>query len=213
MQPIEDGNVYPLPKTIRVLTAALCGIVLATSVLGAIASVALLDRPAWTFFGFQVVTAVAAVLGVVMGFGRFREGPGMALACIAGTIFVAAVLGYLSMQPPEIAGRPLKPWLIGRLAVCGILGLMAAWCVLSRDARSWPSLVKGLVLALPVVMALGVTYVPAARGLVRSLMGGGVVTAIVASVAAFVVLGSLLCASTHLVIRAFEYGRREDAEP
>jgi hypothetical protein len=53
--------------------------------------------------------------------------------------------------------------------------------------------------------------VPAARGLVRSLMGGGVVTAIVVCVAAFLVLGALLCASADLVIRAFEYGRRQDA--
>lgn len=201
---------YPLPKTIRVATAVICGLVLAAAVLGAVASIALMPRPAWTLFGFQVVTIVAAGLGIVMGFGTFRQGPGLALACIAGTILVAAVLGYISVQPPEIAGHRLRPWLVGYVAASAVLGLLGAWCVLSRDPRSLPTLVKGLVLGLPVLMAGAVVLMPAARGLARSLMGGGVVGTIIVSVAAFVILGAFLCASADLIIRSFEYGRHEN---
>lgn len=204
---------YPVPKPISVLVGLICAGVLATAVAGAIASIVVPVRSAWALFGFEIVTMVAGALGLAFAGGRFREGPGMALACIGGTILAAAGLGFISVRPPVLGTVALAPFLAGRVGGALLIGVCAAACVLSRDRRAWPTLIKGIVLGLPVVAAAGVASVPAARGLVGSLLGTSPAALIVAGVAAFAVFGALFCASVHLVIRAFELGRTEEAGP
>jgi hypothetical protein len=188
------------------VVALLSAVVLASALAGMVASVAAPDRPAWALFGFEFVTGVAGVLGVIMGWGRFREAPGMALACIAATVLVAAALGYKSLQPPVLGGVSLRPFLLGRAACAVLLAATGAYCVLSRNPRSWPMFFKGVALAMPLAAAAGVAAVPAARALVASMVGSSLLATIVSAVAAFVVLGVLACASAHLIIRAFELG-------
>ena len=72
--------------------------------LGALAMIAA-QKPAWMLVGFEVVTIAASL--ILIGFGARRIDPGgadMTLACIAGTVLVAAGLGYVSVR--GVVGMP-----------------------------------------------------------------------------------------------------------
>lgn len=199
---------FALPGFIRVTIGVVSGAVLLSAAGGMLAALAANDRPAWGMFGFEAVIAVAGVFGVLMagGGGRFREGPGLAAACIAGTFFVGSVLGYLSLQPPRLGGVGLKPFVAGRVLAAAVVALAGAYCVLSRHPRSWRLLLTGLLLGAPVIAAGAVVALPPLRGLLAPVTGAGTVVQMGAALGAFIVLGSLLCASADFIIRAFEVG-------
>jgi hypothetical protein len=200
---------FDVPANIRATIAVAGGLVLLSALCGAVAALAANARPAWGLFGFEVVVGVAAACGVWMAGGkqgRYREGPGLAAACIAGTFLVGSVLGYLSLQPPTLAGVGLKPFLAGRVLAAAVVAAAGAWCVLSRHPRSWRLLMIGVLLGAPVLAAAVVAVVPALRGVLAPITGAGAVAQMTAVVGACVVLGALLCASADFVIRAFELG-------
>ncbi len=196
-----------VPRFVRVLVALLSGVVLASALLGAVMAVGANARPAWTLVGFEVVIAVSCVFGLLLG--RYREAPGMALACVAGTIFAGSVLGYVSMSPPVLGGVGLRPFLEARVLAAGLIGAAGAYCVLSRHPRSWRLFARGLLLGAPVVAAAAVLAIPSLRRLLAPVMGMGLVGQMTVAVGAFLLLGALLCAAIDLVIRAFELGRPE----
>jgi hypothetical protein len=201
--------VYPVPGFIRLTIAALSGLTLLSALAGAGAALVANARPAWGLLGFEIVIAVAAVFGLLMAGGRggrYREGPGLAAACIAGTFFVGSVLGYLSLQPPTLGGVGLKPFLAVRLLASAAVAAAGAYCVLSRHPRSWRLLLIGLLLGAPVVGAAAVVALPQLRGVLAPIAGAGTVAQLGAAVGAFVILGALLCASADFIIRAFEQG-------
>ena len=163
-------------------------------------------KPAWALFGFEVVTLLAGVMAVLFGVGKFRESPGLALACIAGTIFVAAGLGWYSVPPVQGVGRvvtgvPVTPFLAARCLIAVGMAAVGAWMVLSRERRAWKPAIIGAVLGAPVAaVVVGYGY-PGTRGAVSGLLSNPIV-----AVPAVLLLGGLLAASAHLLIRAFEMG-------
>jgi hypothetical protein len=168
-------------------------------------------RPAWALFGFEVVTVVAAALGIFYGFGKFRQSPGMALACIGGTIFVAGVLGWMSVtasagQSRQVGGIPLTPMAAFRVLASMIVLLGGAVVVLSRRPGAWKPAVVGAMLGAPVGLGLLLFAYPGTRGMVAGAVFGSTVGA----VAAFLVVAALLSASVHLLIRGFEIGAEEE---
>lgn len=150
--------------------------------------------------GFEVVTVVAGVVGVLLGRGKFWDGPALALVCISGAVGVGSLLGYLSAGPSM---QPvLKPLMLGRAGAAALLLIIAAWIVLSRDAgRSVRALMTGAAFgAAFLAVAAGcwmfrttLTNLPAMAGIV---VGG---------LLAVVALG-LVSAATHYCIRAFQLG-------
>ncbi|MFM9994198.1 MAG: hypothetical protein ACKVU4_00185 [Phycisphaerales bacterium] len=197
-------------RTLRLLAAALSVAVACSALAGAVLALTANVRPAWALFGFEVVIAVSCVFGVQFGRGRYRHAPGMALACVAGSVFVGSVLGYMSLRPPALGGVGLKPFLAARVLVAGLIAGAGAACVLSRHPKSWRLAITGAVLGAPVMAAGAIAVIPALRGLAAPLTGMGPMGQLAAGVGLFVVLGGLLCASAHLLIRAFELGRPEN---
>ncbi len=161
-------------------------------------------------FGFEVVVFIAGVLAAIFGRGRFSIGPGMALANIAGTILVGSAFGYISAGR-QLGTTSLTPLLAFRFLAGGVIAAAAAYCVLSRDPKSWRVAALGAAMGLPsVALAAAVMVTPARRAVMTFLSGGGIAQTGLA-VVAVVVVGGLLCASVHLLIKAFEMGRVPDA--
>lgn len=213
----------PTPLAGKVLN----GFVLASSIAVGLSAMALgvavfLDpKPAWALFGFELVTLVAAALGVLFGLGRFhasQEGEGiggtaLALACIAGTIFVAAVLGWKSVTPAAgeariVGGIPLTVVEGARVLIALVLAALAAGVVLAPEPKAWRPAVVGSLLGAPVAGFVGAYLYPGSRGAVTGLFGNPI-----AAVVVTLVLGGLLAASVHLIIRAFEIGTGGSTAP
>jgi len=188
-------------------------------------------KPAFFLGGFELIVAVAAALGLWLGWKRREEYLGMALACLGGTISVASFLGALSVQY-DLMGFGLKPIILIRLvlglALCGF----GAAAVLSRHERSWPLFWKGVLIASPIIALAGYAVVtrlmmraqaaalPAsgpdapmesAQATSYSMMGPleHASTAVQGIVLSFIaiVCGVSLCACVHVFIKAFELGR------
>lgn len=185
----------------------------ALSALGlGLGAVFIAPKVVWVLLGFEVVTLVAAVLGLLFALGRFQDGQGLALACIAGTFFIAAVLGFVGagrQLPTADGGIPLKGLLLGRIGAALLLGGVGAGLVLMRDRRSWGYLGRSAALGGPVVLALGAYIVSPGKvtGLLGSLPGWALGLGLTVAGLLAVVMVS---ASVHLLVRAFELGRVEE---
>lgn len=166
-------------------------------------------RPAWALFGFEAVIAVSCIFGVRVGRGAYREAPGLALACVAGSVLVGSVLGYLSLNPPTLGGVGVRPFLAARLLGGAALAGAGAACVLSRHPRSRSLALKGVMLGVPVAASAAVLIVPALRAPIAPVFRLGPTAQLAVGAGAFIVLGALLCASVDRLIRAFELGRPE----
>lgn len=199
------------PKLVRVVVGVLCAAV-GLSALGLGLGAAFAGpKVVWVLLGFEVVTLVAALIGVAFALGRFQEAQGLALACVAGTFFVAAVLGYVGsgrQLPLAEGGIPLKGMLLARLAAAMVVGAAGAGLVLARDRRSWGYLIKSAALGGPVLLALGVYGAAPARvrGVLDALPGWLVAVGLIVAGLLGIVMVS---ASVHLLVRAFELGRTD----
>ncbi len=161
----------------------------------------------WVLFGFASVCALAGVSGVIQAV-RGRVEP-LGLACVAGTIFVCAVLGYMGTNPPVVGGMSLLPWTIGLLALAGVLGGVAGLQVLHGDAAAWSRLIKGVLLGVPAIAMAGVLAVGSLRGPVLGFFTGlPVVIQALGVLIVFLLFTGLLASSVHLVIAAFSGPRK-----
>ncbi len=201
----------PIPRPLRILTTLMSAAVLVSGVLVAALAVgaplvSVDQRPSWALFGFEVVVVVAGALGVLTGRGRFADGPGLALACVGGCVLVASGLGWAGAGK-SLLGVSLLPLLGARVVASGVLGAIAAWCVLSRDARAFRPAVIGVLLVFPVIAAAGLGAMPVGRKLLDRFAAAGPGLQFAGAVGAFAVTAILLSAGIHLLIRAFEMGR------
>jgi hypothetical protein len=200
------------PKPARVFVGAVCGLVL-LSALGMIAASTLLVKdPVWVLFGFEIVIALGCVMGLLFAAGRFQDGQGLAMACVAGTIAVGSFLGWLGAAHHQIGTTrgdfSLNRLLLARAAAAVVLGVVGALLVLSRNPRSWSyvwkaALTGGPILLIGAVFALKRSAVTGALSSMPGWMVGmiGTVGGILAVV--------LISASVHCLVRAFELGRTE----
>ncbi|MDX2147135.1 MAG: hypothetical protein SFZ23_06395 [Planctomycetota bacterium] len=159
-------------------------------------------KRAWTLAGFELIALVAAILGILFSLGRFRTAPSMALVCVAGTVFSAAVLGFVGVQG-RMGETSLMPWLLTRMGLVAAIAGVAAAVALGRSREAIRYFLRAVLVGVPTAAILG--FVALRFGVVEEfvkglsgpvLYGGGAVVALV--------VGGLICASVHLLIRAFE---------
>lgn len=155
--------------------------------------------------GFELVSIAAAVVGIHFWRGQFRHGPGLALACVGGTILVASGLGGLSATW-LVAGQSIKLLVLARAAAAVTIAICGAACVLGRDPKGWPTFLKGLAWGMPLI-ALVAWYAKAGGAFLDPVNNLGTVARMTAYGLGSLVLGICMCVSVHLVVKAFEYGR------
>lgn len=204
---------YPVPAPIRAAVLILSALVLVSAVAGAVAAIWVPtvagERASWAMFGFEIVTIVAAVLGILLGLGRFTDGPALALACVAGTILLASGFGWQGAGR-QLGGVSLTPMLLGRAGIAMTLGLLAAYCVLSRRREAWSLAIRGVLLLAPVVVLMGALVVPRVRAWVEGALGQSPAVQFLAVTVGFLIVTALVSAGGHLLITAFEAGRTEE---
>lgn len=176
-------------------------------------SAVLREPHVWGLFGFEIVTLVAAALGVALGLGRPRESPGLASACLAATIFAAATLGRFSaiatrsagtVSEGQAVGRLLRdPMFEGRVLAAGVLLAVAACFALGSDRGAWKRLAIGICLGVPVAAALAWLIGPGKEWLLAAPESGGLALRIVVAVGGGLAMVAMLAASVHLVVGAF----------
>jgi hypothetical protein len=212
-----DAARMAVPRVVPPIVAILCGVFALSCVVGAGAA-GMLGRivpgasPAWIMLGFEVIGILTGAIGVLFAMGRFREAPGMALACVAGTVFSVAVCTHLAVRG-TLGPHSLAMLTVGRIGAAGVLGVLAAVCVLSRNPRSVGMLLKGVVLGVPtlaVVGALIVTRGEVVENVLKSLGNWGSVWRFVILSIGGLVVGGTLCASVEFVVRAFQMGDAEN---
>lgn len=204
------------PKLVRLVVGLLGGAVALSGLAMAAAAVGVSPKVNWVLLGFELVMAAAGVMAILFSRGLFQDGPGLALACIAGTVFVSAVLGYFGSDRRLVTSSggelSLKWFLIARVLAALALAMLGAMIVLLRNRRSLAYLAKAAATGGPVLL-IGAVYVLApdrVRAVLNALPGWATLIALgFAGVLAVV----LLSASIHLLIRAFEEGRTDNAAP
>jgi hypothetical protein len=145
------------PKSLMMLTGLFSGLVLLSAAATLIAAFVIPARPVWPLIGFEVLIVFAGVYGVLAARGAFSEGPGLAHACVSGTVFAASVLGFLGATG-QIGEHGLQSWLLARVSLSVSIGLIGAWIVLRRTPGAALMAVRGA------------TYTAAAIGFAGVLM-------------------------------------------
>lgn len=208
----------PLPPLFVRVCTVLSGLALAATVAPGVWLTGIHSTPVlWFACGFELMVLGAAVIAVLAGIGRFRQAWGLALACAAGTILVAAVFGRVQVTANFGPHPVYGPWIIRifllRLALCGTLALLASVAVFSRNPRSWGAFARACLVLLPVA-AVGVWFV--AKGApgagANPSPGADAVRILVVCLGGLIVI-ALVSVGGHLIIRAFEHGRLDDAPP
>ena len=221
-----------LKRPLGLALGAVCALVGVSALAGAPLSLFAV-KPLWYLLGFEIVVLIAAAYGLLIAMGKFSDGPGLALLCVAATFAAASffgnqsatnrdgpsfnlmagpVLGYISKNKEHTIDRLIGGvtlFLMLRLAAAGLIAVGAAWVVLQRRPReSLPSLLKAGA------FGAGLLGVMAAAWKLRSQTAnlGGFAATMIALVVGLLALG-LLSATVHFAIRAFELGRIRDEPP
>jgi hypothetical protein len=216
-EPITITTLPPPPTPVR-LGAMVVAAVLVLSALPVLwLTLVRGDAVLWFSTVFELLVIAAGVFGVFSGLGRFRQGWGLSLACVAGTVLVCGVFAFVEIRAnfgtdAAIAGV-LKPFLAFRLGLAGLLGLLATLAVFSRDRSCWGAFIRGVLVLAPAVGVLawlgtsGGSFLSATR----ATPGDEAARILMLCLGGLVLVG-LISVGGHLLIRAYEHGRA-DAEP
>lgn len=208
-----------MPAWARWTAVAICGLFALSGGVFLVLAFVADAKPVFTMAGFELMTLVSGVIGVLVGLGRFKEGPALALAMIAGAVLSGTVLGYLAaagkrdfLNPTGTLGNvPLGLWLHGRVLASLVLAAVAAVIVLIRDRRSWMLLARGIACGVPVLVMAALAYTGKlgnfGSGAGTGTWGAGEVLLIVGALVGAVLAIVLTAASGHYLIRAFEVTR------
>ena len=196
----------PVPRGTLLLVLIVSGVVALSAIAGASMAV-LQPRASWVMFGFESVVTTAAVLGVLIGRGRYADGPALGLLCVAGTILVGSGFGYLG-GGRTLFGINLTPFLLARAAAAGLLVLAAAWIVLARDPKATlPPFIRGAAFGAGVPIVLITLWkMRASIGTIPDM------AQVAIAIVVFVLVTGLIATSVQLLVKAFDAGvRRADA--
>ena len=192
----------PTPPAIFMRATLLLSAVTLVSALAGLVGSAM--SQAYYLAGFEVIVVVACILGVLTGLGKFNSGPSIAIACTAGTIFVGAVLGYISLAGSIFGVRPLYFLAFRVLIAFAMFGCAGGVLLARRPGASMRLLLLGVAFGAPVVLALGAWMkIGAVRQAVHGVNPN--LLAVLATPLALLAIG-LISASAHCLIRAFEIG-------
>lgn len=160
----------------------------------------------WFVLGFELVLAASAVIGLLFGLGRFPQAPAMTLTLLAGAVATCSVLGYLSTGAigHTIGPLPLKPVLLARLAIAGILGLGAVLAALGPHSGPWGRLALGAAMILLPTAAAAALFAGPGQSVVGAVASMGAAVAAAAATAAFLTWVGLVAAGGHMIITTFE---------
>lgn len=205
------------PKPIRMLVILISVLLGLSALPGLFLSLNTFGGFAWGWFGFEFVTLLAAIFGVLIGLGKFRNGFGLALACIAGAVLVALVFGIHVDARTKIGDNfTYNPWVDRMIVLRAFVVLSYVFCaaiaVFNRNSKSWGAAIKGIACLLPVA-AIGAAYMK--FGLPFADDGSDQPNAlrVIFVLAVGLLMIILISAGGHLLIRAFEIGRpATDAE-
>lgn len=205
-------------RAIRTLTL-LCSAAIGLSVLPVL-YVTLFAGPAKLWFStlFELTVLGAAVVGVLAGLNRFRDGWALGLACVAGTLVVTTVFATVEVRAnfrddPSI-GRLIMPYAGLRLAFAGIIAGLASFAVWRRNPRSWGLVLRAVLVLLP-VGAVGAWLVLGNAGILTTPVAspGGEAVRIVGMLLGGLIAIGLVSVGGHLLIRSYEVGRPDAQTP
>lgn len=217
--PTDPIPALPPPPAWARWGAVLGGVALGLSVLPALWLTTLGGEAVlWFSTAFETLVLSVAVIALLAGFGRFRDGWGLSLACVAGTVLVCAVFAFVEVRAnfnddPNVAGW-LKPYLAFRLGMACYFGAWGSLAVFSRNPASFRTLAKAMALLAPAVGLLGwvvVRGVPGANA--TSASPGAEAARILALCLGGLIVIGLLSVGGHLVIRAYDLGRAPGERP
>lgn len=193
-----------MPAQRGILAAVLVVSSLVGATAAAAAGMALLQaRPSWVMFGFESVVLTAAVIGFLIGRGRYADGRAIGLLCVAGTFLVGSIFGYIG-GGRMLFGVDLKPLLAFRGLAAAALVASAAWTVLSQNPRATlPPFIRGSLfgIAVPVILIIVWKF----RGSLASLPD---MVQVAIAMVVFGLVTGLLAATVQLLVKAFDAGIR-----
>lgn len=199
---------------------------LGTIVLGAIVAVSALPGlwitvlgyekwglgPQFLIAGFEAMTLAAGITAALMGLRRRSEGYGLGILCVAGTIFVGALLGAKMLQSTSEQVPSLMGFVKFRLALMVGLVALAGLVKLGVRPDCWRKLMLGGALLLPAAAIAGLVVTRKTGYLTNPIRQLHEIAQMVVWLALAIVLGILTIAGGHFVIRAFELTREPKSE-
>lgn len=189
------------------LLAALGVLVLASTTVGLF--MALTQKPpAWFFLSFELVVVLGAVFLVMLGMGRYKEGPAITLLCCAGAIGVCTLLGWQA-SGKQLNGQSITWLVLLRGGIAGLLVLAAAADVALRNpSKTLPRIGWGLAVGVPLVAVLVLFQRGTLAAIIAKVSGGSQSFGF----GIWLLIGLLACAlasaSGHLLITGFQIGVR-----
>ena len=163
--------------------------------------------PQYLVAGFEAMTLAAGVTAILMGLRRDPDGIGVGLLCVAGAVFVGAILGSKMLQSSSDQVPSLKNFVLLRLALVGGVAALAGLIKLGDRRDCWRMLAIGAGLLIP-LMAIGWLVVRRnTESLTKPIGHLGEVLQMVLWLLIAIVVGIMTIAGGHFVIRAFEMTR------
>lgn len=167
----------------------------------------------WSLLGFEIVTLIASVFGVMTGIKPPAHARALAAYNLALTVFVAATLGRFSaiatrattaLSGSQIADSLLTDYMfVFRLVMSLFIALLATAMAFGHDKRSWKKLVVGIVLAIPVIGTFIWIAGPGKTWLLSGQTAAAATVRMIVGVVGGVVLTILLAASAQSITSAF----------
>lgn len=182
------------------MTGLVGGLMLLSCLAGIAAGMANSPKPAWFFVMFEVLGILPSVFAILFALRRIPGSPTMTLACIAGSIFVVAVLGGFSIQW-QVAGIGLKVPEAIRILAATLLGISAVSIAIGPDRSNWTTLAWGAVFAVGFAVVVGIAWKVLGPGGSGPSMPGGLRLLLVAI--AYLLATALLAATVQVIVRAF----------
>ena len=211
----EGMVLYPVPRFWKMLSLLLGVAVIITALGMSYTATILATSPRWDLLAFELITLSAGIIAMLFGMGKFREGPAMAMLAVAGTIFAAAVLGFVGVgQQIAIKGSSapmsLQTYVIARVAIAGMFGAMSVLIALTRTRQAFIAAAKSLYAWVPVAIIIAAVIY---RGRISAALSGlpQFIPPTLGVIAGLALIG-FLAAAIHMSIRAFELARDPEEE-